>query len=55
VIRAKGGFGRSAYVCASAECVESALKREALSRALRVPFEPHAKDELRKELECRLR
>ncbi len=32
--------GRGAYVCRAAQCIDSAIKKSALSRALRTPLPP---------------
>lgn len=48
------GPGRGAHVCSSAACIEAALKKERLARALRTRIATESLDHLRKELTCRL-
>ncbi len=55
IVCEKGGVGRSAYICRSAECVESALAKEKLARALRTSVEGAYKTKLKEELVCKLR
>ncbi len=43
--------GRGAYICKNAECLEKAIKANALSRAFEMKVEPDVYDNLRKELE----
>lgn len=48
----KGGKmpGRGAYVCPDASCLEQAVKRKALDRALRVPVDEDVLNRLRERL-----
>ena len=46
--------GRGAYVCASLECFETAVRKRRLSSALRVILKEDDTDRLRAELECHL-
>lgn len=41
------GEGRGAYICPDTKCVESALKKKRLSRALRCEIEPQFYEELK--------
>jgi predicted RNA-binding protein YlxR (DUF448 family) len=38
--------GRGAYVCRAAECIDNAINKGALSRALRTPLPPHLRETL---------
>lgn len=49
------GTGRSAYLHPSAACVEAALQKGRLERALRGPVAPPEREALRTELVCQLR
>lgn len=42
--------GRGAYLCPRAECVERALQRRALERALKAPVSPEAIERLKTSL-----
>lgn len=42
--------GRGAYVCPDAKCLDEAVKRKALDRALRVPVDPDVLARLRERL-----
>jgi len=55
VVCDKGGVGRTAYMCASAACIDAALMKEMLARALKAPVSEAQKEELKKELRCKLR
>lgn len=46
---------RSAYLCKDENCVETGLKKDALSRTLRTPITAQAKKELEEILRCKLR
>ena len=50
-----GGIGRSAYICRNAECIEAALAKERLARALKTAVGGSDKQALRTELVCKLR
>jgi predicted RNA-binding protein YlxR (DUF448 family) len=47
--RAGGAPGRGAYVCSTMECVERALQRGRMSRALRAEIDGSVLSELKKE------
>lgn len=47
--------GRSAYVCANLQCIESALAKDKLARALRKPVADIAKAELKEAMLSKLR
>jgi predicted RNA-binding protein YlxR (DUF448 family) len=47
--------GRSAYICPDEACIEKAMQKDRLSRALKKPVAEAAKDRLKQELLCRLR
>jgi len=49
------GLGRSAYICKQQECLEGALAKGRLERALRGPVSNEDKRVLREELVCKLR
>ena len=51
----KGGIGRSAYVCRLEGCVDAALAKEKLARALKTGVTEAQKAELKEELVCKLR
>ena len=55
VVCEKGGIGRSAYMCRSAECIEAALSKERLARATRATLGEADKLGLKEELVCKLR
>lgn len=42
--------GRGAYICPDAACLETAIKRKALSRALEAPIPPEVYEALRSQL-----
>lgn len=42
--------GRGAYVCPNPDCLEKAVKRKALDRALKAPVPPEAVERLRAEI-----
>ncbi len=42
--------GRGAYVCPDVNCLDEAVKRKALERALRVPVDPDVLERLRERL-----
>lgn len=42
--------GRGAYVCPDAKCLDEAVKRKALDRALQVPVGPEVLERLRERL-----
>ena len=48
-------IGRSAYLCREADCVEKGLAKDRLARALRKPVTPEELEQLRKNIECKLR
>lgn len=50
-----GGLGRSGYICPILACVESALVKEKLGRALKSQISETQKEALKKELVCKLR
>jgi len=47
--------GRSAYVCPNLRCIENALAKDKLARALRRPVAESAKAELKKAILSKLR
>ena len=47
--------GRSAYICLRAECAEKALEKDRLPRALKGPVTEAEREDLRKEIGCKLR
>ncbi len=47
--------GRSAYMCKTLECVEQALRKDALARTLRTPVSAQSKKDLEEILRCKLR
>jgi uncharacterized protein len=49
------GSGRSAYLHPSAACLEAALQKGRLERALRGPVAPAEREALKTELLCQLR
>ena len=49
------GSGRSAYLHPTAACVEAALQKGRLERALRSPVAAQERQTLKAELVCRLR
>lgn len=49
------GHGRSAYMCKSIACVETALRKDALTRTLKSQVTAQAKKELEEILICKLR
>lgn len=49
------GTGRSAYLHPTAACLEAALQKGRLERALRGPVAPPEREALRTELVCQLR
>jgi predicted RNA-binding protein YlxR (DUF448 family) len=49
------GLGRSAYICKRLECVEDAMAKGRLERALRGAVAAEGKRVLREELICKLR
>lgn len=55
VIFGVDGAGRSAYICSNEGCIEAALTKERLARALRVTLADARKSELKEELVCKLR
>ncbi len=55
VICEKGGVGRSAYFCKAEACIEAALAKEKLARALKIEVSGAQKVELKEELVCKLR
>lgn len=42
--------GRGAYICASAECIEKAVKTRALNRAFKMEISQEVYDKLKEEL-----
>lgn len=48
-------MGRSAYVCPDRKCIEEAMKKGRLARTLKQAITEPEIEELRKELECKLR
>ena len=48
-------IGRSAYICPSSECVEKALAKDRLARAIKKPVPQEDLEQLRKDIECKLR
>ena len=48
-------FGRSAYICSLPECAEKGLAKDRLARALRRPVTQEELEQLRKDIECKLR
>ena len=42
--------GRGAYICPRTECLEAAIKKKALERALDAPVSEETKEALKKEL-----
>ena len=55
VLWGKACEGRSAYLCEKSECMEAALAKGRLERALKTPVSADDRERLRKELECKLR
>ncbi len=55
VICADSAVGRSAYFCRNEACIESGLAKEKLERALRISVNKAQKEDLKKELVCKLR
>lgn len=55
VVCDRGGVGRSAYMCANVACIVAALVKEKLARSLKAPVSEAQKEELKKELVCKLR
>ena len=49
------GSGRSAYLHPNAACLEAALQKGRLERALKGPVAPQEREALRTELVCQLR
>jgi len=49
------GAGRGAYVCQNSQCLEGALTKGRISRALKKTVDQASLDALRKELLCKLR
>lgn len=49
------GLGRSAYICKTSECLEGAMAKGRLERALRGSVSNEDKRVLREELICKLR
>jgi predicted RNA-binding protein YlxR (DUF448 family) len=47
--------GRSAYVCRTAACIDEALKKGKLERAIRGPVSVEERNALRQDLEWELR
>ena len=47
--------GRSAYVCATVACIEGAMARGRLARALKCALDGPMLDRLGEELKCKLR
>ena len=48
-------FGRSAYVCPEAECIDAAGRKGKLARALRADLEDAELARVKEELACKLR
>jgi len=48
-------MGRTAYICPSQDCIDAALTKERLARALRCSVDEASKAELKQELVCKLR
>lgn len=55
IVCEKGGVGRSAYMCKTDGCIDSALAKEKLARALKTGVTEAQKAELKEELVCKLR
>ena len=49
------GFGRSAYLHPTAACIEAALQKGRLERALKGPVSAQEREALKTELVCQLR
>lgn len=49
------GHGRSAYLHPTAACLEAALQKGRLERALKGPVSPAEREALKHELACQLR
>lgn len=49
------GLGRSAYICKTEACLERAMHKGRLERALRGPVSDEDRHALREELKCKLR
>src|SRR3954469_6958550 len=47
--------GRTAYICPGIECIDAALSKGRLDRALKAPVAAEARAALREELVCKLR
>lgn len=55
VVCDRGGIGRSAYICRNAECIDEAMSKDRLARAIKTIFVEADKLGLKEELVCKLR
>lgn len=53
-VQTGGAPGRSAYICPEPACIEAALSRQRLARALKTTIGADGLEALKKELICKL-